>query len=101
MSNTNSDIKDSGVVGAEATTTSPSTTVTPGGTSNTNNSPKITITINGNDRSMELNDHDVVCEKGRGDHERWPGNKLYRHLINVHKETYNDSTSDRTLQCHW
>jgi hypothetical protein len=39
---------------------------------------------------MELNDHDVVCEKGRGDHERWPGNKLYRHLINVHKETYND-----------
>ncbi|OEU14856.1 hypothetical protein FRACYDRAFT_241413 [Fragilariopsis cylindrus CCMP1102] len=35
-------------------------------------------------------EHDVVCEKGRGDHERWPGNKLYRHLINVNKETYND-----------
>lgn len=48
------------------------------------------VTINGNDRSMDLNDHDVVCEKGRGDHERWPGNKLYRHLINVNKETYND-----------
>mmetsp|Transcript_17794 Transcript_17794/g.31112 ORF Transcript_17794/g.31112 Transcript_17794/m.31112 type:complete len:524 (+) Transcript_17794:105-1676(+) len=51
---------------------------------------KTAITINGNDRSMDLNEHDVVCEKGRGDHERWPGNKLYRHLINVNKETYND-----------
>lgn len=48
------------------------------------------VTINGNDRSMDLNEHDVVCEKGRGDHERWPGNKLYRHLINVNKESYND-----------
>jgi hypothetical protein len=53
---------------------------------------KTTITINGNDRSIDLNQHDVVCEKGRGDHERWPGNKLYRHLINVNKETYNDLT---------
>jgi hypothetical protein len=51
---------------------------------------KTTISINGNDRSKELNEHDVVCEKGRGDHERWPGNKLYRHLISVHKKTYND-----------
>lgn len=50
----------------------------------------LTVTVNGNDRSKDLNEHDVVCEKGRGDHERWPGNKLYRHLINVHKETYND-----------
>jgi predicted nucleic acid-binding OB-fold protein len=48
------------------------------------------VTINGNDRTKDLKEHDVVCEKGRGDHERWPGNKLYRHLINVHKETYND-----------
>ncbi|KAL3918394.1 MAG: hypothetical protein SGILL_004256 [Bacillariaceae sp.] len=51
---------------------------------------KTVISINGNDRSKDLKEHDVVCEKGRGDHERWPGNKLYRHLINVHKETYND-----------
>jgi len=50
----------------------------------------LTVTVNGNDRSGDLNEHDVVCEKGRGDHERWPGNKLYRHLINVNKETYND-----------
>jgi len=50
----------------------------------------LTVTVNGNDRSKDLNEHDVVCEKGRGDHERWPGNKLYRHLINVNKETYND-----------
>jgi hypothetical protein len=58
--------------------------------SDENNSKKIVITINGNDRSQDLNDHDVVCEKGRGDHERWPGNKLYRRLINLHKESYND-----------
>eukprot|EP00535_Pseudo-nitzschia_heimii_P003448 CAMPEP_0197183584 /NCGR_PEP_ID=MMETSP1423-20130617/7896_1 /TAXON_ID=476441 /ORGANISM="Pseudo-nitzschia heimii, Strain UNC1101" /LENGTH=630 /DNA_ID=CAMNT_0042634173 /DNA_START=101 /DNA_END=1993 /DNA_ORIENTATION=+ len=50
----------------------------------------LTVTVNGNDRSKDLNEHDVVCEKGRGDHERWPGNKLYRHLINVNKDTYND-----------
>ena len=50
----------------------------------------LTVTVNGNDRSKDLNEHDVVCEKGRGDHERWPGNKLYRHLININKETYND-----------
>ena len=53
-------------------------------------SKPLTVTVNGNDRSKDLNEHDVVCEKGRGDHERWPGNKLYRHLINVNKETYND-----------
>jgi len=58
-----------------------------GGRSNTK---ALTVTVNGNDRSKDLNEHDVVCEKGRGDHERWPGNKLYRHLINVNKETYND-----------
>jgi hypothetical protein len=57
----------------------------------TSKSPKpLTVTVNGNDRSKDLKEHDVVCEKGRGDHERWPGNKLYRHLINVNKETYND-----------
>ena len=54
------------------------------------NGKPLTVTVNGNDRSKDLNEHDVVCEKGRGDHERWPGNKLYRHLINVNKETYND-----------
>jgi hypothetical protein len=59
--------------------------------SSTIKSPKpLTVTVNGNDRSKDLKEHDVVCEKGRGDHERWPGNKLYRHLINVNKETYND-----------
>lgn len=40
----------------------------------------------------ELREHDVVCEKGRGDHERWPGNKLYRSLINKYKDEYNDLT---------
>jgi len=66
--------------------------------SKSNNKPSsksgkpLTVTVNGNDRSKDLNEHDVVCEKGRGDHERWPGNKLYRHLINVNKETYNDLT---------
>jgi len=58
--------------------------------STNNNTKSLTVTVNGNDRSKDLNEHDVVCEKGRGDHERWPGNKLYRHLINVNKETYND-----------
>ena len=48
--------------------------------------------MNGCDRSGNLREYDVVCEKGRGDHERWSGNKLYRHLINVHKEKYNDLT---------
>jgi hypothetical protein len=61
-----------------------------GSTSPLSKPGKTAITINGNDRSKDLKEHDVVCEKGRGDHERWPGNKLYRHLINVHKETYND-----------
>ena len=51
-----------------------------------------TIIVNGCDRSGNLREYDVVCEKGRGDHERWSGNKLYRHLINVHKEKYNDLT---------
>ena len=40
----------------------------------------------------EPREHDVVCEKGRGDHERWPGNKLYRHLVKINKESYNDRT---------
>jgi hypothetical protein len=40
--------------------------------------------------TSKFKEHDVVCEKGRGDHERWPGNKLYRSLINIHKEKYND-----------
>ena len=48
------------------------------------------IKINGVVKSNDLKEHDVVCEKGRGDHERWPGNKLYRHLVNQYKETYND-----------
>jgi len=65
---------------------SSSTKSTPSG----KNGKPLTVTVNGNDRSKDLNEHDVVCEKGRGDHERWPGNKLYRHLINVNKETYND-----------
>lgn len=54
--------------------------------------PDSKITVNGNDRPDELQEHDVVCEKGRGDHERWAGNRLYRFLINAHKETYNDLT---------
>jgi len=66
--------------------TSNPTRTTPSG----KNGKPLTVTVNGNDRSKDLNEHDVVCEKGRGDHERWPGNKLYRHLINVNKETYND-----------
>ena len=40
----------------------------------------------------EPRENDVVCEKGRGDHERWPGNKLYRHLVKINKESYNDRT---------
>jgi len=39
-----------------------------------------------------LVEHDVVCEKGRGDHERWAGNMLYRFLVNENKESYNDFT---------
>ncbi|KAL3940387.1 MAG: hypothetical protein SGBAC_005063 [Bacillariaceae sp.] len=54
--------------------------------------PEKKLTVNGSDRSNELQDHDVVCEKGRGDHERWAGNRLYRFLINSHKESYNDRT---------
>lgn len=49
-----------------------------------------TVTVKGNNRSQDLYENDVVCEKGRGDHERWPGNKLYRQLINLNKETYNN-----------
>lgn len=44
------------------------------------------------DRSSGLAEHDVVCEKGRGDHERWAGNMLYRFLINNNKDSYNDLT---------
>jgi len=55
-------------------------------------SPEKKVTVNGNDRSTELQEHDVVCEKGRGDHERWAGNRLYRFLINSHKESYGDLT---------
>ncbi|CAJ1934442.1 unnamed protein product [Cylindrotheca closterium] len=54
--------------------------------------PEKKVTVNGSHRSNELQEHDVVCEKGRGDHERWAGNRLYRFLINSHKETYNDLT---------
>lgn len=50
-----------------------------------------TMTVNGK-QAPELREHDVVCEKGRGDHERWPGNKLYRSLINKYKDSYNDLT---------
>ncbi|KAG7345610.1 hypothetical protein IV203_033141 [Nitzschia inconspicua] len=80
---------------AEEGTASPSSSVSIDSTTNSENNgndlnSKTVITINGNDRSKDLNEHDVVCEKGRGDHERWPGNKLYRHMINVHKESYND-----------
>ena len=51
-----------------------------------------TVKVNDSDHSSNLREHDVVCEKGRGDHERWSGNKLYRYLINVHKESYNELT---------
>lgn len=50
-----------------------------------------TMAVNGK-QAPELREHDVVCEKGRGDHERWPGNKLYRSLINKYKDSYNDLT---------
>jgi hypothetical protein len=71
--------------------TTKSKTSSSNSTSSTSKSQKpLTVTVNGNDCSKDLKEHDVVCEKGRGDHERWPGNKLYRHLINVNKETYND-----------
>lgn len=46
-------------------------------------------TADGNPNA-DLREHDVVCEKGRGDHERWPGNRLYRSLINNFKDSYND-----------
>jgi hypothetical protein len=49
--------------------------------------------VNGQDKSLsDIRENDVVCEKGRGDHERWPGNKLYRYLVKVNKESYNDLT---------
>lgn len=35
-------------------------------------------------------EHDVVVEKGRGSHERFSGNILYRSLIQIHKQSYND-----------
>jgi hypothetical protein len=75
-----------------ATASSPVTaeSTTSSDNNSSNDTKPVVITINGNDRSKDLNEHDVVCEKGRGDHERWPGNKMYRHMINVHKETYND-----------
>eukprot|EP00529_Nitzschia_sp_RCC80_P013655 CAMPEP_0113492812 /NCGR_PEP_ID=MMETSP0014_2-20120614/28271_1 /TAXON_ID=2857 /ORGANISM="Nitzschia sp." /LENGTH=598 /DNA_ID=CAMNT_0000386659 /DNA_START=165 /DNA_END=1961 /DNA_ORIENTATION=- /assembly_acc=CAM_ASM_000159 len=75
------------------------TGTTTGGSASNNDSNKSksgltlkgkSITINGSVKSSDLKEHDVVCEKGRGDHERWPGNKLYRHLVNQYKETYND-----------
>ena len=40
--------------------------------------------------AKDLYEYDVVCKKGRGDHKRFPGNKLYCHLINVNKEAYNE-----------
>lgn len=73
-----------------STITVPSPVTTKSKVNSNKSSKPLTVTVNGNDRSKDLNEHDVVCEKGRGDHERWPGNKLYRHLINVNKETYND-----------
>ena len=49
--------------------------------------------MNGQDKSLsDIREYDVVCEKGRGDHERWPGNKLYRYLVKLNKESYNDLT---------
>jgi len=79
-----------GVGGEDCAASSTSCTIA-SNSSGTKSTPKpLTVTVNGNDRSKDLNEHDVVCEKGRGDHERWPGNKLYRHLINVNKETYNE-----------
>jgi hypothetical protein len=49
--------------------------------------------INGQDKLLsDIRENDVVCEKGRGDHERWPGNKLYRYLVKANKESYNDLT---------
>jgi hypothetical protein len=35
-------------------------------------------------------EYDVVCEKGRGDHERYLGNRHYRAMINQYKDVYND-----------
>eukprot|EP00934_Nitzschia_sp_Nitz4_P001189 Nitzschia sp. Nitz4//scaffold44_size153857//82100//83656//NITZ4_002727-RA/size153857-processed-gene-0.127-mRNA-1//1//CDS//3329552175//1189//frame0 len=64
--------------------------------SETKGSPNGKATVNGKE-APELREHDVVCEKGRGDHERWPGNKLYRSLINQYKDSYNDlSPVDRS-----
>ena len=40
--------------------------------------------------AKDINEYNVVCKKGHGDHERFPGNKLYCHLINVNKEAYNE-----------
>jgi len=78
------------IVGPPAAIAVPSPVTTKAKNNNHKSAKPLTVTVNGNDRSKDLNEHDVVCEKGRGDHERWPGNKLYRHLINVNKETYND-----------
>jgi hypothetical protein len=35
-------------------------------------------------------EYDVVCEKGRGDHERFLGNRHYRAMINKYKDDYNE-----------
>jgi hypothetical protein len=43
----------------------------------------------------DIRENDVVCEKGRGHHEKWPGNKRYRYLVTVNKESYNNN--DLTL----
>ena len=40
--------------------------------------------------AKDINEYNVVCKKGHGDHERFPGNKLYCHLINVNKEACNE-----------
>mmetsp|Transcript_45153 Transcript_45153/g.52081 ORF Transcript_45153/g.52081 Transcript_45153/m.52081 type:complete len:693 (-) Transcript_45153:10-2088(-) len=57
-------------------------------TAATNTTTTTTTTTNSN-----MSEHDVICEKGRGNHEQWPGNKLYRHLININKEIYNNEVA--------
>lgn len=42
------------------------------------------------DAAEAIREYDVVCEKGRGDHERFVGNRFYRALINKYKDDYND-----------
>lgn len=50
------------------------------------------ITVNVSDKPVSLGEHDVVCGKGRGTHEKRTANKFYRSLINAKKEFYNDSS---------